>query len=415
MDIRALRSIANRLIVAAGGIAPGVVLAQSGLFVTPSLVVAEVYDDNLFFSSSVPQRDFIFRTSPAISAGYRSERTDARARYAFDAENYARHPDLDSSRAREHAALGVRQEATRLLALAADAAYIKTQVPGELSAATGLELGRVRAERITFSPSLVYQVDRLTTGTASYGFTRDSLAGGIGSDVHTVVLDFGRRASRRSIVNIGYRFDQYQFESGDSVSSHIVLVGGARGLTPRAAVSGMLGARFSEGSTNPEGSISLFYKLERGEFGLAYTHTETTVLGLSGTSTTASVGATFVYTFGPSIEIRMAPGLYSSKHDDRRARVYLANLEAGYRFARYFTLIGSYQFSAQRGALTASVGDEIDRNVAMLGIVAAAPDRADSASRPRVPMPSTLDGAWPGRRTGSPPAEPPAELPVEEE
>lgn len=411
MGIRALQRIANRLILAAGGIVPGMVMAESGLSVAPSLVVAEVYDDNLFFSSSEPQRDFILRVNPAIGAGYRSARTDVYGRYAFDAEYHARHPELDSSRAREHALLDFRHETTRLLTLAADVAYIKTRVPGELSAGTGLEFGRARAERIAFGPSLVYRLDRLTTGTASYGFTRDSLAGGIGSDAHAVAFDLGRRVGHRGTASVGYRFGQFRFETGDSVSSHTVLAGGTRDLTPQTAVSGMVGPRFSEGSVGPEGSISLLHKLTRGEFGLAFTHTETTVLGLSGTTTTASVGATLAYRFGPSIEVRMAPGFHSSKHGDLRARVFLVNIEAGYRIARYFTLIGSYQFSAQRGALTASAGGEIDRNVALLGVVVAAPESARSESRPRVLMPSTLDGARSARRT----TPSPGELPVEDE
>lgn len=411
MDIRALQRIANRLIFAWAGIVPGLAMAESGVFVAPSVAVMEVYDDNLFFSPSNPERDFISRISPAIGVGYRSVRTDVHGRYALDAENYARHPELDSSRAREHATLDLTHDATRSLTVAMNAAYIKTRIPGELSAETGLEFNRARAERITLGPSLAYELDRLTAGTVSYGFSRDSVAGGIGSDTHIAALDLGRRVSRRDTANAAYRFGQFRFETGDSISSHTILVGGARDLASQTVVSGMVGPRFSEGSINPEGSISLLYKLDRGELSLAYTHTETTVLGLSGTATTASVGATLAYTFGPSIEMRMAPGFHSSKHGDRRARVFFVNLEAGYRFARYLTLIGSYQFSAQRGALTASASGEIDRNVALLGIVVAAPEPTTSGSRSRVIMPSTLDGVRPVRRTASPPGE----LSVEEE
>lgn len=410
MDIRELRRIKRRLILAAGVIVPGMAMAETGLFAAPSVAVAEVYDDNLFFSSSAPQRDFILRISPAIDAGYRSAHTEVHGRYALDAESYARHRELDSNRAREHAMMDVRHDATRLLTLSANAAYIKTRIPGELSTGTGLEFDRARAERITFGPALAYRLDRLTTGTASYGFTRDSLAGGIGSDAHVAALDLGRRVSRRDTASVGYRFGQFRFETGDSISSHTVLVGGTRDLTPQTAVSGMVGPRFSEGSAKPEGSISLLHKLDRGEFGLAYTHTETTVLGMTGTATAANLGATLAYRFSPSFEMRLAPGFSSIKHDDRRARVFHVNIEAGYRMAHYLTLIGSYQFSAQRGALTASAGGEIDRHVALLGIVVAAPKPAGPGSRPRVLTPSTLAGARPARRT----ATPPGELPMEE-
>ncbi len=411
MGIRALQRIAGRLILAAGGFAPGAVLAESGPFAVPSLTVVEVYDDNIFFLPLEPQKDFIFRVRPALDAGYRSARMALHGRYAFDAEYYARHPELDNHRAREHAGLDFRYQATPLLVVAADAAYVKTQTPGELNAGTGLEFRRARAERFAVGSSLAYQYDRLTLGTASYGFTRDKLDGRIGSDTHTLALDLGRRVSRRDTASIGYRFGQFRFETGGIDTSHVLLAGGTRELTPQTAASVLVGPRYSEGSAYPEGSVSLRHKFAQGEAGIAYSRTETTVLGVAGTATTDTIGVTLAYSFGPSTEIRMAPSYLSSKHRNLQAEVFLMNLEMGYRLTRYLTLIGSYQFSSQRGGLTAPADGEINRNVALLGIVLAAPERSESAARPRVFTPSTLEGAHPATRA----APPSAVLPVEEE
>jgi hypothetical protein len=399
MGIRMLRRAAGRLILVGGAFLS--LPAQSDLYATPSLAVAEIYDDNLFFSSSAPQEDRILRLSPAIDAGYRSAPMTVHGRYTFDAERYARHPELDDNQVREHTALDFRYEATRLLTLSADASYLKTQTPGELTPETGLEFGRARAERFFFSPSLVYQFDRLTAGTTTYRFTRDKLAGGIGSDTHIAMFDLDRRITSRDTASFGYRFEQFRFDAGDTVTAHVLLVGGTREFTPRTAATVLAGPRFSDGSTDPEVSASLFHKLDQGVLGLAYTRSETTVIGRTGTATTETLGATLGYSLGSSIEIRAAPSFLSSTLGGLQADVFIMNLEVGYRIARYLTLIGSYEFSTQHGSLTAPGGGEITRNVVLLGLVIAAPRRTDPdpESRPRVLTPSTLSGEPPPTRT----------------
>lgn len=405
MDLLILRGMAERLILVGAGLLPGAVLAQSGLFAAPSIGVAQIYDDNLFFSSSQPQKDRILRVSPALEAGFLSDKSSLRGRYAFDAENYARHPELDDSRVREHATLGIRREATHMLSLSADADYLKTQSPGELAPETGLELGRARAERFSFSPSAVYRFDRLATGTATYRFIQDELAGGIGSDTHSVALDFDRRLNRRDTASLGYRFERFRFDAGDTVDAHILLAGGTREFTPRTDATVLAGPRFTDGSVEPEILASLRHKLRAGEATLAYTRTETTVLGLAGTATTESLAATFVQSLGSSAELRAAPSYSSSTLGGLQADVFIMNLEAGYRITHYLTLIGSYEFSSQRGSLTAPAGGEITRNVVLFGLVVAAPRRtdADPSSRPGILTPSTLEGGpIPGRKERRP-------------
>ncbi len=390
MDTRILRRIAARLILAGGGLLPGVALADSGLFAAPSIAVEEVHDDNLFAAPSQPQADRFLRVSPAIEAGYRSVPMSLRGLYTFDAERYTRHPELDTNRAREHSALDFRYEPTSSLTLLADAGYIKTLTPGELTPETGLQFGRARAESLTFSPSLVYRFNHVDTGTATYRFTRNKLAGEVGSDTHTAVFDIDRRLAERDTASFRYRYDQFRFDTGDTVNAHTLLGGGTHELTPQTAVTVLGGPRFSEGSVDPEVSATLSHKLERGELGLAYTRSQTAVLGVVGPVDTEALSATLSYSIGSSIELRAVPAYLSSKHNGLRARVSAMDLEAGYRIARFLTLIGSYQFSSQRGSIDAPGFGDISRNVVLLGLVVAAPERAGSESRPRVLMPSTL-------------------------
>jgi len=404
MDIPTLRSVAGRLILVGTVLLPGAASADGGWFATPAIAAAGIHDDNILFSPTQPQEDRILRVSPAIEAGYRSVPMTLRGRYTFDAERYARHTELDDNRVRENAALDFRYEPTRLSTLMARADYAMTQTPGELSPETGLLLGRARAERFAFSPTLIHRFDRLTSGSASYGFIRDRLAGGIGSDTHTVTLDLNRRIVRRDVASFRYRFDRFHFDTGETVTAHALLGGGTHEFTSQTTVTALAGPRFSDGSIDPEVSASLLHELERGEQSLTYTRSQTTVLGLAGPVDTESFGATFAYSPRSNVLLRAMPGYLSSNHSGLTARVLVMNLEAGYRIARYLTLIGAYGYSSQHGSLaTAGFGD-ITRRAVLFGLVVAAPERTDTESRPRVLTPSTLFEGLPVT-SGEPPQE----------
>ena len=43
-----------------------------GFYITPSLSIGELYDDNIFFTDTNRKQDFFTRVSPGIQAGYQS-------------------------------------------------------------------------------------------------------------------------------------------------------------------------------------------------------------------------------------------------------------------------------------------------------------------------------------------------------
>src|SRR5690242_1142939 len=67
---------------------------SEGFYITPSLSVGELYDDNLFFSSTNRQQDFFTRVSPGIQAGYQSTPLTFLGGYTSDSEFYSRHTEL---------------------------------------------------------------------------------------------------------------------------------------------------------------------------------------------------------------------------------------------------------------------------------------------------------------------------------
>lgn len=380
-DVRESRRIVAALILG-GAFPPSGAMAQ-GFFATPSVSVAEIYDDNLFLSGSQPQEDFISRLSSAIEAGYRSVPLSVRGHYLSDAEFYARHPELDTTRARASTAMDVRYQPTRLITVSAEALYTKTQRPGELNPATGVELGRAQAERLSLGPSAVYRFDPLTAGSAAYTFTCDRLEGAVRTDTHTAVLGLDRRMTERDTASVGYAFRRFRFGETDA-GSHAATLGGTHAFTPRTSATLLAGPRFSEGSIDPEVSAAIRHKLKQGELSLIYARSPSTVIGQAGVVDTETFGVTAAYVRAPAWEMRSTLGVLSSTRAGLQADVQRMELEARYRVTRVVSFTGSYQFSVQRGSLDGAGAAEIVRNVILLGIVVAAPAPADAA-RPSPP------------------------------
>lgn len=375
------------LLICAAGLTPETATAQSdsGWLLRPSLLTALGYDDNVFLSQTGLRDDSVLRLTPALEAGYRSAPTAFNAYYAVDAHRYDEFSQLDDNRAREHGELNFSHEATPRLTLMADTSYIETQIPGELDPQTGLELGRARAERFYVSPAAIYQIDRKNTGSTSYSFSRDEVAGGIGSDAHLFSLGLDRLISRRDKLHFGYRAERFEFENGQNVDMHVLLGGMTRQFTPQTSLTIMAGPRLTAGEDgeddeiDPEIAASLIHEFNRGDLGLTYTRSQTTVIGLNGAATTQGVTAALVYPFGNSWGLRADTSFFVSELGGLEADGIVTDVELGYRLSDYLTLLGAYEFTSQRGSLLAPDFGVIDRNFIWLGLVIAPPARTDSA------------------------------------
>jgi hypothetical protein len=358
--------------------------SDSGWLLKPSLLTALAYDDNIFFSADEnPEDDRILRISPALETGYRSAPTAFNIYYTLDAQRYDLHPELDDNSIREAGEMNFSHEATARLTLLADTSLIRTQAPGELDAQSGLELGRTQAERFYISPAAIYEINRLTRGSASYTFNRDEVDGGIGSETSTLALHLDRLISRRDTFRVGYHADQFEFETGETVDMHVLLLGGTRQFTPQTSVTLMAGSRFTEGEqedeTDPEVAAALMHEFSRGDFGLTYTRRQTTTIGLAGTADTQNLTAALIYPLGNSLGVRAETSYITSELNGFEADAVVTDVEIGYRFSDYLTLIGAYEFNSQTGSLETDGFGEINRNVVWLGLVIAPPVRTDSA------------------------------------
>ncbi len=378
MRIAGWRSIVLPLIVLGGLLIPVGAPAQSDFYAVPSFSLTELYDDNLFSSPARREMDFITRLGPGIEAGHLSTPVTLLGRYAFDAELFARHPELNETRANQRAALEFRYRPVRRLTLTVNGTYVNTHTPGELNVETALAVGRLRARRLAVDSSVAYHVDRFTTGTIGYAFTKDMLAEGVGNRTHAVTLGVDRRITSRDTGSLGYALHQFVFDGDGTTLSHTLTVGWAHRFTPKTRVTLRAGSRFSEGSVDPEGEASIHHRLRQGELSLTYARSQATVIGEAATVATDSLTAAAAVDPVRSIHLKATSGYFRSTLETFVAKVYQVNFEAAYEVARWLLLTGSYQFSLQQGLDPATaISDpgrrEIVHNIVFLKVVAAYP------------------------------------------
>ncbi|OLC54649.1 MAG: hypothetical protein AUH92_03575 [Acidobacteria bacterium 13_1_40CM_4_69_4] len=361
-----------------GLLAAGTAVAQPDLYLKSALSLAGVQDDNLFSTPESRQGDRISRITPEIAAGVRSERLSVAGRYAFDAERYAEHPELDTARAREVASFDLQSRPARLLTFSLHGDYVSTLTPGELNLATGLAAGRLRATRLALSPTVDWRLGPATTGTASYTQTKDDLAGGVAAETRATTVGLERRLSPRDTGTLGYSLSRYDFEGGVATAAHTLSLGWERRVGPRTGFTLRAGPRYSEGRVDPEVSLSVQHGMKRLETSLTCSRSLATVIGRAGTVVTDSVLPAVSYRPTRALQLSVSPGFFKIRDPlgGSDVRVYLIGLEAIWHIGDWMSLVGTYRRSRQRGFLDAAAPgadgavEEIARDTFLLSLVA---------------------------------------------
>lgn len=383
------RSVALAIVLLGVVIAPSAAFAQAGFYLTPSLSVGEVYDDNIFSDASGRQTDYISRFTPTVQAGYQSEPLTLLGRYSFDAERYENHPELTDAEVRRRASLELRYLPTRPLTLSFTGNYTQTQTPQDLNVLTGIDVERGRARSYSFNPSIAYQFDPRTSTTGGYTFTRSELAGETSTDAHIANWGLSRRITPLDTGTFGYTYRHFLFHDdstpdGNSTTiSHVGMLGWTHDFTPFTSMTLQGGPRYTERerSVDPEVSASITHKLQRGALSFTYARSQNTNIGQAGTVSTESFAASVTYQPLQFLHVNAAPGYIRSTRDGSETKVYRLNLGASYQITEWLSLVSSYQYSFQRGVLGSQSGttsgsdEDILHNIVSLRLVATYPFR----------------------------------------
>ena len=366
--------------------------AQDGFYVIPSVSVAEIYDDNIFFTIDDEDDDLATRISPAIEAGYESQTAQWNARYSFDAEKYNEFTDLDSNMIRRVADLAMSVQTSTKLTLAGDAHYIKTNTPVDLTLGNsnfiqGLSVGRVAAERLSIHPELAYQFTPQTMGSLQYTLTNDKLFGALDSDTHLVETALEHQLSDKNTAEFGYNYRRYQFDQvpvpGSSGAIHVKQdthtpwIGLQHDFSQRTSLTGRVGPRIFDSSTDIYALLLLNHTFANGDLLISYERNDTTLLGEVGRLEADTFSAAFTWRGGRNFEIGIAPGYAKISRDDFKVDIYSAALNASYRINDALYLNASYDLNYQNVNFVDGREEDVSRNVILLGFTLTYPRRTE--------------------------------------
>jgi hypothetical protein len=369
--------------------------ADTATYLSPSIAVGSVYNDNVFLSPSDRQSDEILRVSPALEAGYGSEALNVAAYYTFDAERYNHHSELDGNMVRRNAALNLDYSITSRATFSLDGNYTSTETPSELDPLLSLGLGRVHATYTTVAPSLGYAFDELTYGRIGYAHDVETIATAPQTDTDTGTLGLEHRFTARDAGDFNFASTRYDFGPNDVVDSQVATLGWMHLMTPTASLSLAAGPRRTAGVDSLDYSAGLDYILDSGTFSVDYAHSQTALIGEFRPADTRSLIAKFDYDYNDALELYVAPSLSSDTIGTAKATLYRMDASFNYRLTRVMSLVGSYEYNLQRGLLT-GVDSKILNNVVYIGLLFAQPVAGPSAFMQRRSTP--FETRWPTPR-----------------
>lgn len=354
--------------------APTVARAQAGWYATPSMGVTEEFDDNVFLQPSRERMDFITRLSPGLKAGFRSTPLTLEGSYAFDAEVYVNNPQLSDAANRKRAELDFRYLPIPVATLRVNAAHTETQTPTELLPETGITLERRTASQLVLSPSASYRFSTVTSGEASYSYTRGRISGGLTNTTQEMHLALGRQLTPLDKGALGYRLSLFASEGAPSTVSQALVVGWDRRLTERTLLTLEAGSRVSDGMVSPEVSARVDHRFKLGMLSASYSRSEAVVLGRAGTVKTESLLGSGVFEPLRFLRVSLAPSVRKSSAEEdpslREVTVYELTATVSYRITKWVSARGEYRFSLQDKPV------EISHNILSISLDLTYPVRA---------------------------------------
>jgi hypothetical protein len=362
---------------------PTAVAAQSTT-ITPSFAASEMYDSNLFVSASNPRQTLVDRFGPRLELARRSEAFSLVGDYVLDAEYLHARPEDGIHVARQLGAIKLRYRPTKKLVFEADAGYLDTLTPVELSTVTALDRGRVRAHHLSLGSSVIYQVDRHLTGELGYLFSRDDLLN-LTADSHAAKADVAYRFTRTDTGSATLLFREFIFNGAALEPSQVTLLGWTRRFARRTSVAVHAGPRFRNAKTEGvEADATVHQGVGRAELDASYTRAETMTIGLPGTFETDAAAVSSALRVKPSL-FRATAGVARTHGPGLQADVLHTRVDATTQVYPWLSVELSLTFTWQRfelapaalGASAVAVGavpsNRVFHDLVALALVVAPP------------------------------------------
>ena len=306
----------NRLVaLLLGGIlgtAGGVAQAQV-ITLTPSLTISEGYDDNILFSSTDRQSDFVTSVIPALRLTIKDSPWDVTLDASARGMYYANRTELNSSTGYQNGSLAVTFRPTPRLTATLTDTFNRSLNPADVDTETGITTGRFTTYSNTVAPAVSYQITPLTTVGLQYAFGifRSDSPTTPDQDTHAAGLSVEHQFTPRTSGTLRYAFNRFRVEGSPDQDAHSPRIGLAYAVSPTIRISADAGVLFFEGAggsseTTASGSLQYTQDFSQGRFSLAYDRSA----GAAGFTGVVGVsqGITATASYTPAREVTLGVG-----------------------------------------------------------------------------------------------------------
>jgi len=361
--------------------------------ITPSITIAEEYNDNVLLNNDNKQWDFITFFTPGIAVEAEGPTYRLVGSYYFTSEIYARESRRSHAFDRHNLELDAlyRLDPRTTLTLT-DALVFDTNT--NLIAPEGVATGRDRAWGNTLSPGVSWQADPRTTlrGGASWSVLRFDSAELIDSDVYRAFVAVDRAVTPRLTGSLSYEYNFFDIERQQNAHAHIPRVGATYRFTPTLTGSlavGPIVEIFEDDETRitPAVTAGLRQRMPWGAVGLLYDRSLGTGGGLGGPTENQTIGAFVeVTTLMRGLTIDVGPRysiVESARGNAIDVESFTFPVTATYRVTPWLAFVGSYIFFHQRSdsvVITSSgtaIASDVDQNRVWVGVQLGYPIRFD--------------------------------------
>jgi len=379
-------------------------LSTAGLYLIPSFRLSEAFDDNIFGSSVNRESDFISRFSPGLQGGYNSDPFTLLLRGGFEADVFAKHPELNDPITGWNAGVNFRYLPIRRLTLDANIGYTETKslptltqtlvdltLANPLNPANTVQQGRQKTTLLSASTSAAYQFTPRTTGNSSISYTESTLQGGASNTAYAAQVGVSHQFTLRDTGSLSDIQNVFESTGVPTTYTNAPTVGWTRQLTPLVTLSLQAGPQFSSrgGGLGAYANTSLAYEYKFADrvirASAAYVHSQGFVIGQAGPTTADTFSSTIA--FEPSRSLQLSAGTTYSKFSSSSATTISGSATTGttstttqgvtagasYRVSRWLTARTSYSFYHQEQ----KPGGTIPHNVVLIGLDFSYPVRVD--------------------------------------
>lgn len=369
-------------LLALGVLGPAGAWAQGRWTLTPSLSLAERFDDNIFLTEDNRKSDFITEFTPGFVLRLEQPILTLAAGYSITGQLYASNSALDNFADNQSGFLSASYRASQQLTLGANAYYARTSesttflrpptVPQGVTVTTlptVVEQDEV-VYQVTLSVSATYQFDSATSGTASYSFA------GIASDAtsHSVALGLSRQLTtidQASVTASAGLFDT----SGTTGESFSLLLGWGRQWTSSLSTNVALGPQVTDGNWNGAANLGLNYQIRRDLIvSLAFTQGASLVVGETEPEWASTLSGSVSYQASRVLQLVGFGGIgrttpLNDFTSSDATTTYAAGLSATYQINAWLAPYLKYEFTLEQGGRS---GDIVDNQV-ILGLTLSYP------------------------------------------